>query len=390
MKQILRPSYRLDTPQELILVRILVTMGAATIVATFSLYLRSLGMSNSQIGIVTSVVMSINLLFALSIPAILNRFNLEKILFWTILCFAFILMLFGNSSIAMVALIFYILARLLLSLFYSAYSILFHDESPNPIMYKKNQALNGSLVNFSWMIVPFFSTLIISQYSFSTLYMIGAIVSLIALTILLVQKVPEKHKKRTKQNTSIHKNIKLYFSLKRLRDIYLISLGVNVWWAFIFVFVTLYLKEAGYSTAFIGGFLTLSQTPLFLLEFKMYKVVEKFKYRIPLVFCYSYMALMLLSTSIFGLNIVTMGLLLSGSFCLAFIEPAREMYLYEKLKLSDEEKFQPVYATAEIVGNMFIRLSIGLILVVFAASASFIFMACFMALLAWLSYRTEE
>ena len=382
MKQILRISHRLNAPQELILVRLLVTLGAASIVATSSLYLKSLGMSDAAIGISTGVIMVINLIFALTLPLFLYRFNLTKILFVTIIGFTITLAAFGSINQAMFALLFYVLGRLLLSLFTSAYSILFHDDSAGPNDYRKNQALSGSLINFSWMIMPFFATLIIGQFSFTILYIMAAAICLCGAVVLKLQPVPEKMKNYSTKSKNIFKNIGYYFSQKKLRDVYIVSAGVDMWWVFIFVFVTLFLKENGYSTAAIGAYLTLGQLPLFLFEFKTYKLVEKYRYKAPFINSFSFMTLAMIVAAIFGLTMFTLGVFIFASLFLVFLEPAREMYLYEHISTKDEERVQPVYATAELVGSIVVRLSIGLLLLWANETAAYIVMAAIMATIA--------
>jgi MFS family permease len=389
MKQILRIPRHLNAPQELILVRLLVTIGAASIVATSSLYLKSLGMSDAAIGISTGLIMVINLLFALTIPLFLYRFNLVKILLTTTIGFTITLIAFGSVSRALFALLFYVLGRLLLSLFSSAYSILFHDDSASQSDYRKNQALSGSLINFSWMIMPFFATLIIGQFSFTILYITAALICLCGAVVLKLQTIPEKMKQAPKR-ISIFKNIRFFFAHKKLRDIYIISAGVDIWWVFIFVFVTLFLKENGYSTAAIGAYLTLGQLPLFLFEFKAYSLVDKYRYKAPFINSFSFMSFAMILAAIFGLNPVILGVFIFTSLFLVFVEPAREMYLYENTSLKNEERVQPVYATAELVGSLVARLSIGLLLVWADQTAAYILMALLMAAIALHNRTIQE
>lgn len=387
MKQILKINRRLDAPQELIFVRLLVTMGAATIVATSSLYFSSLGMSDSAIGLATGFVMLVNLGFALFLPIILEKIDLTKILVYSTVSFALALVVFGSLNSALLVFLVYTISRILLSLFASAYSVLFHDDSNSKSDYRKNKALASSITNFAWMIVPFFATLIVSQYSFSVLYYCGALISLLAAVMLLIQKVPEVHKNRKSIDFNLLENIRYYFSRATLRRIYFIYAGVSLWWTFIFVFLILFMKEAGYSNTAIGVFLTLTQLPLFLLEFKSYVLVEKFKYRVPYVLCYFIMALSMLAMLVFGINNATLVLVTITSLCLVFLEPSAEMYLYEHLDIQDEEKVQPIYETSEIVGSAFIRLLLGLFLLTFASTYAFGIMA---VLLLWLSFYSRK
>ena len=333
--------------------------------------------------------MAINFVFALSLPLILRRFNLAHLLITSTIGFSITLVLFGSVSRAIWALFFYVIARLLLSIFSSAYSILLHDDSQSNRDFQQNQSLSGSLVNFSWMSMPFIAALIIGEYSFQALYYVAAIIALLSYCLLLIKSVPSRHKPVQKV-TSLKHNFTAYFKRKRLRDAYIVSAGVDIYWVFIFTFVTLFLKDAGYSTATIGVFLTLNQLPLFLFEYNTYKIVKKYRYRAPFVNSFSFMSFVMLAAAILGLNIVTLGIFVFTSLFLVFLEPAREMYLYENLESSDEESMQPVYATAELTGSVRTRIIVGLLLTVFSQTAGFIFMALILGAIAFHNRTVED
>ena len=133
-----------------------------------------------------------------------------------------------------------------------------------------------------------------------------------------------------------------------------------------------------------------TQLPLFLFEFKTNVLVEKFKYRKPFVVSYSIMALTMIALLIFGINIATLAILTVASLCLVFLEPAREMYLYEKLNKSDEEKVQPVYMSADIIAGTILRIVIGIVLIALSSAASYVIMAISMLVIAWYCRNVED
>jgi len=389
MKHMIRMHRHLDAPQELIVVRLLVMMGSAAVSATTSLYLKSLGLSDSTIGIATGVIMAVNLGFVIMLPKILEKYSLNSVLLSSIVGFAISLVLFGSIKNASIALCIYGATRLLLSAFATSYSILFHDDSPSEESFRKNQSLAGSLGNFSWMFAPFVASVIVVQYSFFILYIISAAIVVLAIIILRLQKIPEPHKKH-RPSTSILTNIKTYFSSKHLRDAYIMNASVSIWWSFMFAFVTLYMNEAGFSTAAIGVFLTLTQLPLFLFEFKTHVIVDKFRYKRPMILAHSALAIAMIIVAIFGLHIATLGILIAASLAIVYLEPAREMYLYGKIDISKEEKIQPIYLTAEMLSSMILRISVGVILLVLPAQATYLAVALVMGLIAFHSRTIKD
>jgi len=77
--------YRLKKSSELIIVRLFLAFALAAIDTVWVLYMNSLGLSNSAIGFVTSILIIISLIVLITSTPILERFNESKILLYSIL-----------------------------------------------------------------------------------------------------------------------------------------------------------------------------------------------------------------------------------------------------------------------------------------------------------------
>lgn len=389
MKSFTKGRYHLDAPQEIIVVKLLTAMGMATLVTITSLFLHDLGMSYSLIGLVSSLAYVTSFIFGLFLPSILERHNIEKLLVAGISVFAFILFLMGLSNTALIAVILFLLARTTVVLIDNTASILFKDDSRSRKSFFKNQALSGSLVNLGWVVAPFLAGFLIEHKSFAFTYSIGGAVVFLGALYLLINPVPVQDKTRKKYDDNILANIKFYISKKHLRDAYFMSSGTNIWWGFIFTFVTLFIADAGYSRSSIGLFIAVTQIPLFLFDFKSHLLVERFNFKIPFTISYSLLAISSIVVFLMPFGMISLVSLTVGSLALIFIEPSSELFIYEGLSAKNEERVYPIFSTARVLGSILVRLAVSLTIVLFTFKASFLVVGLLMAFLAYKATRIQ-
>ena len=357
-------QYQIKPTSELILVRVVHTLGMALFAVSSTLYFKSLGMSNAAIGLTTSIGLGLNLVYALLLPKILRTKNIIMVLRTSIA-------LFGFTAAPFQAIGVFIAFQIGLVTFKSAYGLLFHQEALSEDDYKKDRSLLGSLLCFSWTVGPLLATLLIEAFSFRTLFLFGAVLSLLSAIPLFVQKIPV-HKKRVEKDLPrmLHA-LQMLLKNTKLRSTYLVASSTDMWWTYIMVFMTLFLKDAGYSDHRIGLFLTLTQLPLFLLEFAAYKVVERYRYKMPYRVAYAWLILALITTAVFGIgHIVSIIMLIAGSLSLAFIEPTEDMLFFDTVQKSEQSNLIPVFTTSNAFSGLVVRLVIGSTLVYFSPTTS--------------------
>ncbi|MBP7837381.1 MFS transporter [Candidatus Saccharibacteria bacterium] len=364
-------QYQIKPTSELILVRVVHTLGMALFAVSSTLYFKSLGMSNAAIGLTTSIGLGLNLVYALLLPKILRTKNIIMVLRTSIAFISAMLFLFGFTAAPFQAIGVFIAFQIGLVTFKSAYGLLFHQEALSEDDYKKDRSLLGSLLCFSWTVGPLLATLLIEAFSFRTLFLFGAVLSLLSAIPLFVQKIPV-HKKRVEKDLPrmLHA-LQMLLKNTKLRSTYLVASSTDMWWTYIMVFMTLFLKDAGYSDHRIGLFLTLTQLPLFLLEFAAYKVVERYRYKMPYRVAYAWLILALITTAVFGIgHIVSIIMLIAGSLSLAFIEPTEDMLFFDTVQKSEQSNLIPVFTTSNAFSGLVVRLVIGSTLVYFSPTTS--------------------
>ena len=128
----------------------------------------------------------------------------------------------------------------------------------------------------------------------------------------------------------------------------------------------------GYSVASIGLFISLSQLPLFLLEFKTVGIVTKVGYRSVFVTSYALLAIICLLSFLTGNFVVVMAALFVGSLSLSFIEPISELYFFDQVTRIEEEKTYPIFGTSSLVGSTLARVGVGASLAILADRFAFL------------------
>ena len=91
-------QYQMKPTSELILVRVVHTLGMAFFAVSSTLYFKSLGMSNAAIGLTTSIGLGLNLAYALLLPKLLRTKNIVTLLRSSIAFIAAMLILFAFTT----------------------------------------------------------------------------------------------------------------------------------------------------------------------------------------------------------------------------------------------------------------------------------------------------
>ena len=337
LNKILLKNYLLDKSNDLILIKLFLSFGMAIISILPTLYLRHLGLSNSEIGLLMGGTLFLSILISMFTTAFLERINEYKIFVTSIIvpaiCLVFIL-IFEN-------LYFFIFYLILLSIFNTfknnSFSIIFRDVTKKS-EYSKKQGLMYALLNIGWFVGPLLAGLILENYSFFETFGLALMFITISIIISLAIKFDLKVKDRIIYDNNIIENFKYYIKRKKLNKAYLINFGSGIWYTLIFTFMPLYILDSGLGEAWVGIFISLTQLPLVLIQLKLGYFIEKFGTKNLMK--YSYIYLIIVSILCFiSPNVYTiMVLLMSTAVALGFIEPLRDIYFFKSVKSIDEEK----------------------------------------------------
>lgn len=376
----LKPTY------ELVMSKVLLSLGQAAAIVGIPLYFIHLGLTDSQIGLLTGIISLIVAVLCLYLPPILEKFNQRGLLIGSAIAASVCLIMFGYSQNASSTVILLLLAQIALQVNSSALCVLFKDSTRSLKEFTKGTGFLGSFNNLGWFVGPLLGGFALSVASFKGLFILAG--SFILLGGIYVWLFPFKTvvKQRLQLDKKVKANLRFYLANPQLRIAYLQKFGIDLWWGFVWTFVPIFMLRAGYSAALIGLFIALTQLPLFLFEFKTVGAVARYGYK--RIFIFSYASLVIISLLSFvafpSHFIVALGLILLGSLAMSFLEPISDLFFFSKVSLLEEEKAYPIYATSSPVGGIIGKIAPALVLVALYDQATFILIGLLMC---FITYR---
>jgi MFS family permease len=165
-------------------------------------------------------------------------------------------------------------------------------------------------------------------------------------------RCPHQKKERDGLDKHVILNIIQYLKDKKLMNAYIISLGLQVWWGLVYIYMPLFIISHGLSEGFVSVFFALIIIPLILIEYRVSRLSEKYGFRH--FFRYGFLLLAIMGFVLFLVeNIyIQIGIVIVASFFAGFIEPLFESYFFTIVKKVDEEKYYPLFSTAIDVGGI--------------------------------------
>ncbi|OVE74506.1 hypothetical protein BVX95_02235 [archaeon D22] len=345
---------KLKTTTELSLSRLILAIGIAGINTIWSLYLYSFGFSAATVGAIGAVMMIFSLIASLFTTSILEKFRELKVYLAVILCYIVSYLLTYIFDNALAFIIVSLIVSVAVAFEYNSFSILYKDEIKGNL--NEEEGLLWSVVNIGWLLGPLIAGFVAAKYGTKEVFIssvIFLVISLYMLTIMTIKLPPKKWKKL---DNNILNNVSDYLKNKKLYLPYLILVGVQAWWALIFIYMPMFILENSIGEEVVGIFISLSMLPLVLFEYRAGKLCDRIGFR-PL-FYYGFMFVSIITifsffvSSIYGI----LGVIILTSIGLAFIEPIMDGFFFSKVNSLEEEKYYPVFQTARYVGTFIGRL----------------------------------
>ena len=356
---------------------------------SISRLMMAFGLKDSTIGFISAFLVILSLIAALYSTPIL-----EKIKEFKILVTSLVVTIISYLSIAYFKnLYFFIFISMILTIVavfrLDSFHILFRDEAKNKTL-NEEEGLMFELLNVGWFIGPLIAGFVLARYGVSSVFVMSSAFILMGLIILLTLNIKYKEKKRTYIDKNIKENITSYIKKKKLKIPYLVSAGVEIWWALIYIYVPLFIIKSGAGEEVVGIFLSAIVVPLVLLEYKAGKLSETLGFRKFLLIGY----LILGSSAViafFSSNIyLTLVILSFSSFGMAMIEPLQDSFFFRQVKCNDEEKYYPIYATSGEIGSFLGKFLIAGVLLILPGKFAYLTIAIFMFFIAWICYNIKD
>ncbi|MBN1175940.1 hypothetical protein JXA48_04825 [Candidatus Woesearchaeota archaeon] len=192
-------------------------------------------------------------------------------------------------------------------------------------------------------------------------------------------------KPRKSYDTNYLRNIKDFFSNKKLHLPYIMATGVEVWWSLVYIYVPLFMIKNNLSDSSVALFFSLIIVPLVILENKVGNLSSKKGFRF--FFVGGFLGLVLISLFLFFTSniIYQLVLIVIGSVFVSFLEPIQDTFFFKQVLTSDEEKYYPLFSSSADLGGFLGKFVIAAFLLFLPnkyAYASMFFMMLFFVFMA--------
>lgn len=382
-----RKTFRKTT--QLSLVRMILAIGFACIDTIWVLYMDSFGLTQSMIGFISAALVIVTLIASFFSTIILEKIDEFKILLYSLVVIASSYLVISFTEVFWIFILLSIVITIVTILKTDSFDILFRDISDDKNL-NEDEGLMYTLVNVGWLFGPLIAGFILVKLGMNFVFITSSIFIFLGGFILykLNFRLPEK--KRDKIDSDIYKNLKDFFSDKKLIIPYCMAAGIEIWWALIYIYVPLFIIKNGLSEMFVGYFLSFVIIPLILFEFEVGKLSLKYGFRV--FFFWGFFLLMVAGVvSYFSPNfyftLVVLGL---ASIPMAFLEPIQDSYFFKQITSNDEEKFYPIFATAADVGSFIGKISIAGFLLFLPEKSAYLVMAVLMGILAVIALKVKK
>jgi len=386
----LHRKHRLNKSSELTIVQLFIAIALASMETVLALFMYSLGLNESTIGFISGGLVVVSLVAALTSPPLLEKINQNKLLLFS-LGFATI----AYALIALVPNIILFLVLIVALAVFAVYQdecfmILFRDNTKT-IELNKQEGLLYAIMNVGWLVGPLIAGFIIAKFSIPSVFFITALFFLIALTIFRFMNLKVIKKKRKEIDGSFLKNIKDFIKDKKIRLPYIMSVGIEVWWAIIYIYVPIFMVKQGLSESYVGLFLSAIVLPLIFIEYPIGRLSERKGF--GFFFATGYGALAVVGIIVFffsGHIIPQLMLLVMASLFVGFLEPLQDTFFFINVKKTDEEKYYPTYGTAAAIGGFIGKVSIAILLLMLPDNWAYLLIAGFMAIFSLIALRIRQ
>lgn len=372
----------LKPTHEIVLTRMLFTLGLAATTVGVPLYLINLGLKDSSIGIFMGIGSLLVAAISLILPPIFEKFNQLRLNILSSVLTGVSFILFGFSNNSILALVFIFLANLSITISFYSLSILFKDSTRTKQEFARDTGMMGSLINLSWFIGPILGGLMLNYAGIQGLFILSGALCILSAVFVVILPFKTAVKHRAVIDDDLLENLKFYLSKPLLRIAYFQRMGITLWWGFIWTFIPIFMIRNNYSAASVGLFIGISQLPLFLFEFKTVDILSKVRYRTVFILSYLFLSIVCLIAFLSPVFSVSLFVLFLGSFALCFLEPIIDLFFFDQVSKLEEEKSYPIYGTSSLIGSTAAKIGVGVGLVILADQAAFIIIAMLMFLIA--------
>lgn len=364
------------------------SIGISIVSTIWSVYLNSFLHSSSLVGFITSFFIVAEVLAYIFLIPVIEKGNKTKMLIASLLFFVISYLLFSVYSNIYLVIILGTLISIVTSLRVTLFGLIVRDKTEDYNV-SKNEGIIYALLNSAWLVGPLISGYLARVYGFKSAFFLASIFILISIFAFGFFKV--KDEKRTKNVDRYMIPVVLeFFRNKGRATTYLLSIAVNFWWAFVYIYIPIYIIDKGYGGFVLGLFLAGVTLPLIFFDYLFGKLAGKKGFK--KLFFIGFITLGVLSIFCFFISSLyfILGLLILASVSVSMIEPTTDAYFFDIVEEEERDKYYGVYTTSGNIGNLLGSLPAAVILLILPFKSLFVFFGIPMVIIAFFVLRIED
>lgn len=379
---------RFSVSSELIIVRLFLAIAFAIIDTVWAIYMYGLGLSESTVGYVSAGMIILAVTFSVFSTPLLQKFRQSRMLIISLLISIVSYVLIGLFHQLWLFLLLAGVLAIVAMLRIECFDILFRDNTSTKDL-NKQEGLLYMILNVGWLIGPLIAGYVLAVSMTSSIFFAAAAFCVIGLIILITVHLKDINKHQVVLDTNMFSNAASFWRYKKTRLPYIMSAGIEVWWALVYVYTPIFMIRQGLSEQYVGLFISAIIVPLVLVEYSVGKWSVHLGFK-PF-FAMGFGGLALLSLILFfSHNVyIILAIVVLASFFVGMLEPIQDTYFFKNIRKKDEEKFYPFYRTAAYVGSLIGQVVIATVLLFFSNNAAYLTMALMMMVFFFFALRIK-
>lgn len=378
-----------NVANEWILIRIFLACGVALFTVVPSAYLSTMGVDETLIGIIFSIINILVFFSTFFFSYFLEKINQMMSFILTVIVSMLIYLSFSFYENSYFFIFLFALLGVIAKFRMSIEEIQFKDNIKEDDFLSKRSLLMA-ILNIFWIIMPFLGGIILANYGFNYIFYITASLFFFSLIISFFLKIKSDVKVRDKYDKNIWENISFFVKRKHLVYSFILSLSLRFWYTFVFVFIPIYIIKNGLPKEYIGFLISATQLPLIFVQLKIGYFVKTIGMKKIFITTYFMIFLVCVLSYIYG-NIMLIGILLFISgFFVAFLEVLPEVYYFKQVNKIEEEKTYPIFSDGATLGAIVGNIVLGLVLLFISSLELFLFVGFIMLIFGLMSFKLED
>ncbi|MDP2629027.1 MAG: MFS transporter [Nanoarchaeota archaeon] len=318
-------------------------LALASVGAIWAIYLESILKNPAYVGYLISFFSIISLASYFFIIPIVEKQSKTKLYLLSLTLYFFSLILFTFLKNIYLIIILGILISVVVSLRITSFGLIVSDKSKKREL-SKNEGLVYTFSNLAWVIGPLIAGFVSSKYGLNMVFAVAALFFLISIILFRNFRVIDNRVEK-KVDGNLLKVLFDFFKNKNRVFCYILSGGVNFWWALIYIYVPILIVDSGYSSSEVGYFLFAAVFPLLSFEYFFGKIAGRTGFK--KIFFMGYLIMGILGILCFFTDSLffILAFLVLASVGASMVESTTEAYFFDIVPAKQKDKYYGPYNT---------------------------------------------